>query len=61
MSENEKRKPMTVRIRPSIAEWARNAAWHERKQLGELIEEAIESMLKKAEKKRGTPFPKRGK
>lgn len=60
MSENEKRTPMTVRIRPSIAEWARNAAWHERKQLGELIEEAIETLLKKAEKKRGTPFPKRG-
>ena len=52
---------MTVRIKPSIAEWARNAAWHERKQLGELIEEAIETLLKKAEKKRGTPFPKRGK
>jgi predicted HicB family RNase H-like nuclease len=60
MTDDEKRVPVSVRIKPSVAEWARNAAWHEQKPLGELIEEAIEAHLKRAEKKRGRPFPKRG-
>jgi hypothetical protein len=50
----------TYHLPPDLAEKLRDVAWWDRLTVNELVRTALEDHVRRLEKKRGAPYPKRG-